>query len=451
MGDGSDIRFIENDWAPTLRVALGQGKHIRLMVPFIRHKCIQQLFEGVEPKSIQLITRFALSDFYSGVSDLDALTHLLDKGAEIKGIQNLHSKLYIFGGDQAVIGSANLTEAAFHRNKEFGVALSLPEQVAECAKYFDSMWADAGPVLTREQIITWREELAAYKKDHGAPSKIKLNDYGRNLIGRPQGPFFGKPAEDYPQYVVKFFALSTDRWSIGTSVREAVVDSGCYWACTYPEKLRPRNIQDGALVFMAFLTDDGDIRIFGQGLAQSYRDLVDDATPEDIQDRGWKAKWPRYIRVRNTHFFDGILGQGVSLKELRAVHGVFSFTRTAERFAAGEENINPANSIRQKPDVKLTPEAAAWLMAQLDSLYAKHGVINGVELQRERKTTQSGYLNRNDQLVLRRTDLPGNGSGQYIYLMECLKCGHLYGANGADIHERKCPECGNGALGLMWK
>ena len=45
---------------------------------------------------------------------------LLDAGASIRGIQNLHAKLYLFGTSRAIITSANLTEAALTRNQEFG-------------------------------------------------------------------------------------------------------------------------------------------------------------------------------------------------------------------------------------------------------------------------------------------------------------------------------------------
>jgi hypothetical protein len=65
-------------------------------------------------------------------------------------------------------------------------------------------------------------------------------------------------------------------------------------------------------------------------------------------------------------------------------------------------------------------------------------------------TTQPGYVNRNDQIVIRATDLPGNDFGQYIYVMRCNPCGFEYGVNGSDIFQRKCPECQGGAQGLTY-
>ena len=37
--------------------------------------------------------------------------------------------------------------------------------------------------------------------------------------------------------------------------------------------------------------------------------------------------------------------------------------------------------------------------------------------------------------------------GQTIYHLRCTHCGHDYGANGTDIHLRRCPSHQNGAKG----
>jgi Zn finger protein HypA/HybF involved in hydrogenase expression len=64
------------------------------------------------------------------------------------------------------------------------------------------------------------------------------------------------------------------------------------------------------------------------------------------------------------------------------------------------------------------------------------------------KTTQPGYVNRNRQVVIRNTGLPGTDYGQSVYQLGCSDCGHVYGANGSDIHLRLCPKCQGGALEL---
>jgi hypothetical protein len=67
------------------------------------------------------------------------------------------------------------------------------------------------------------------------------------------------------------------------------------------------------------------------------------------------------------------------------------------------------------------------------------------------KTTEPGYVNRNGQMNLGRTDPPRAGTdfNQYVYVLRCLECPRNYGVNGAAIFERKCPFHQGGAPGLQ--
>jgi len=60
------------------------------------------------------------------------------------------------------------------------------------------------------------------------------------------------------------------------------------------------------------------------------------------------------------------------------------------------------------------------------------------------KSTEAGYVNKNNQRNNGKTDIPGTGNGQWFYDMECLECGHKYHANGHDVWLRKCPKCQGG-------
>ncbi|MFA6012476.1 MAG: hypothetical protein WC799_20970 [Desulfobacteraceae bacterium] len=63
-----------------------------------------------------------------------------------------------------------------------------------------------------------------------------------------------------------------------------------------------------------------------------------------------------------------------------------------------------------------------------------------------------GFLNPNGQLCCGHCEVPGTDNNQYAYKTECTICGYVYGANGTDMHERKCPECQGGAMGIKyWK
>ncbi|ROU08747.1 hypothetical protein [Lysobacter enzymogenes] len=67
---------------------------------------------------------------------------------------------------------------------------------------------------------------------------------------------------------------------------------------------------------------------------------------------------------------------------------------------------------------------------------------------RSSPTTVPGYCNKNEQKVVRDTGLPGTDHMQRIYVLHCMKCSAEYGANGSDIHIRRCPHCDGGRPGL---
>jgi hypothetical protein len=63
-------------------------------------------------------------------------------------------------------------------------------------------------------------------------------------------------------------------------------------------------------------------------------------------------------------------------------------------------------------------------------------------------TTESGFVNPNGQVTIRNTELPATDHNQYVYQIACSHCGGIYGANGSDIFERKCPYCQVGRPGI---
>ena len=80
-------------------------------------------------------------------------------------------------------------------------------------------------------------------------------------------------------------------------------------------------------------------------------------------------------------------------------------------------------------------------------------------------TTKIDYVNKHDQMCLGHRGRRGNHctkteSGKCIwqtaYKMRCGSCGRVYGANGCDVWQRRCPrpkaECakGGGEAGIAY-
>jgi len=92
-------------------------------------------------------------------------------------------------------------------------------------------------------------------------------------------------------------------------------------------------------------------------------------------------------------------------------------------------------------------EKAEVLPCELDAAafdYENVGFGNG----KSRQTTEPAFINPYGQITIRNTRLPGTDHNQYVYQLGCSKCGHIYGANGSDLHERKCPMCQRGRPGI---
>ena len=66
------------------------------------------------------------------------------------------------------------------------------------------------------------------------------------------------------------------------------------------------------------------------------------------------------------------------------------------------------------------------------------------------KTTKIGFINRNNQRNNGTRGVTGTDYGQVAYKMSCLNhgCNHVYGANGTDVFQRKCPNCQGGNPGI---
>ena len=176
------FRFVDKKWGKEISDALHtNASDIRIICPFIKKNAIEQILEHSLNK-IQVITRFNLTDFAEGVSDITALRELLDAGADIRGIKNLHAKIYLFGDRRAIVTSANLTKAALERNHEFGLIAEDESLTEACRDYFDKLWNRAGKNLTSEQLGKWDKEVASYFHTRGQVSKGKeLEDFGADI------------------------------------------------------------------------------------------------------------------------------------------------------------------------------------------------------------------------------------------------------------------------------
>ena len=375
-------RVVHGNWAAELEAGLGRSSGVvRIICPYIKAGALDHILAS-KPAFLQVVTRYSLNDFATGVSDLAALRTLLDVGAAVRGICDLHAKAYIFGDQRAIITSANLTQAGLGHNHELGVVTEEAAAVKKCVAYFKTLWRSGGKDLIRQRIEAWERKVAAYQAGggHGARSP-GLPDFGavaavsHSLDGQTR-LIFAEPTQAF----VKFTGSAKDRRPASMSTRDSVEHSGCHRNLAYPKKKRPRSVGDGAVMFIARLTEEPAIRIYGRAIATKHQEGRDDATPNDIERRDWRKQWPHYVRVHHAQFVHGSLADGVSLHDLMKALGSDAFASTQRNRVKSTGNTNPRRAYLRQPAVELSREGFAWLNRHLQEAFDAHGTLSPEEL-----------------------------------------------------------------------
>lgn len=391
------LRLVDSAWGAELTDALrSDTSALRVICPFIKLRALESLL-ALSPRSIRVITRFSLNDFAAGVSDIASLQQLLSVGAQVRGVRHLHAKLYLFGDSRAVVTSANLTTAALDRNKEFGAVFDDAASVAACAAYFERLWLQAGADLDAHTLAGWDATVRRQLAMGARPADVRgLPDFGVVVPGvednatdaAPQGAAtesldLARAVCEAGQVFVKFLGTAKDREPLSFETLAEVKRAGCHWALAYPASQRPRIVRDGDLMFIARMTKEpNDMRIFGWAVGMEHQPGRDDATPDDVSVRPYKAQWSRYVRVHHARFVAGTLAHGVSLSDLIDALGPDAFATTQANAADedGDRNTDPRAAMRRKAAVRLSREGASWVTQRLEAAFALHGTIPQAQL-----------------------------------------------------------------------
>ena len=369
------IRLVDKGWDKELTEALrADASELRIICPFIKASAIESLL-SCQLGNIQVITRFNIVDFAEGVSDVAALQKLLGADARVRGIRNLHAKLYLFGVSRAIITSANLTRAALSRNHEFGMVAEDAEIIAECRTYFDNLWQRAGNDLRQDQVDAWDETVNGHRLRGGRFNHTAgLNDFGADA--GVVSPLVPTVVANASQAFVKFLGKADNRVHLSASTIDELRSGDCHWAVYYPTAKRPTSVRNGDVIFMGRLTrNPNDIRIFGRAMGMKYEPGRDDATTADIERRPWKEAWSRCIHVHHAEFVAGTMENGISLNDLMKVLSADSFASTQFNASQGKGNTNPRKAYSQQAAVKLSDEGRTWLGERLQVAFEAHGKI----------------------------------------------------------------------------
>jgi hypothetical protein len=371
------FRLVSDGWEKeVLDARRASPASLRIACPFIKAGTLKRILAAGKNKSIEVITRFDLNCFYEGVNDLEALEMLLDSRAKVRGINGLHAKLFLFGSNTAIGTSANVTDAGMRRNREFGFVSDDEDVVQYCDRYFAGLWDDAGKNLTRANLRDWKKVVAAAKRESGNGKKPRLPDYGTKGPNKTSLAARSPAKSHENQAFLKFLGDSGKRTPREWKIADIVAESGCNWACTYPTSQRPRQVEDGDIMYMARIAEPEDLLIFGYATGWRHREDEDVASPAEIKTRNWKKRFRNYVRVHDAHFIDAELGVGISMYQMLDELGPDAWRSTQDNVRKGKGNADPFASYLRKPGMQLTEQSRSWIQERLERLFRKYGEVD---------------------------------------------------------------------------
>lgn len=165
-------RFVQNQikdlpgYGAVITDALSQAGEARFAVAYVKENGVDMILEGVRGKPAKLLCSFDM-----GITQLSGISKLIENGVEVRvyksGVGTFHPKVWLFKTDKgwrALVGSANLTEAALVHNVEAGVLLDDEDIVAAAVMFFNYLWdADNSHPVTLKGVAQLQEQLGGRK------------------------------------------------------------------------------------------------------------------------------------------------------------------------------------------------------------------------------------------------------------------------------------------------
>ena len=389
----------------------GANRDIRIISPFLSVAMAQRLCDSIREKGLRctFITRFYIEDMVSKANSIDALELLLDTGADLYAVKGLHTKLYLFDHDQAIIGSANFTTGGFKSNIELSLAISEESDLlSELSGYFDNMEeklkaADNGRI-THEMI----------KKARSIYMDVYRSKQRTNMVSR-NGTMFGaaldrksefrdgsaiwseldacqgetdlvsdlfREFEKQEQIIysfniwLKFDGEADDRLMASDPFPMTDFDlpSGKVYLSNYPFKVG--SIKEGDEVYFAGLTTSKNGRnlpvIIGRGHLAGFTEK-NHVTDAMIAEYPWMNRFPWYVIISECDVLDAPLVEGIPLDEVWDALGSDTYLASFGR----HESI-PAVSHKhyQKAHIRLSGNAKQYIDKRLDTLFEQFGAIH---------------------------------------------------------------------------
>lgn len=177
------------------RLCASARTELIIVSPWIKKAAVDKYIVGQvgtrTPKYLVLM-RGDIADFLSGSSDISAVEQLLEMGADIRLVSNLHAKIYIVDRVRAIITSSNLTPSGFEDNVELGVFVEQSEEIARLIQTIQEWFNQSKPV-TDKWLLLMKGSLEEKSKEAKRLNKRRVHMYSSPANIRLKGKVITLP------------------------------------------------------------------------------------------------------------------------------------------------------------------------------------------------------------------------------------------------------------------
>ncbi|WP_303823018.1 phospholipase D-like domain-containing protein [Ruminococcus flavefaciens] len=389
---------------------------IRIMSPYLSKSLAENLCELVKEKRIecQFITRIYLEDLYVKANNIDAIELMVKSGIQVYALKFLHTKLYIFDDDRAVVGSANFTASGFKSNIELSLLAdgkteeqSL-ELISELKQYFDDTISKIQDGLVTDEMIS---KVRTDYKDIIIPQKKASQSTDFNYNTKMYGSVIENKKKTETEEEIKKEVLSAtkekdiineifssnepreqikydhviwmkqmgrgnDRIDCNSPYNPTIVDLNGekVMLSTYSEKKKPTTVADGDEIYLAALSQNSMEQnvpiIIGRGYLKKFSEQ-NRYKDEWLNEYPWLKEYPWYCIIENCEILDTIVKNGISMDIVWDELGSDTYESS---FGKCETIDKVATKHYQKAHIRLSGNAKMFIDEQFNNLAKQYGV-----------------------------------------------------------------------------
>lgn len=262
------MKILTTPWKKELfRLVKRSKQSIKITSPFVTYEVCEEMLTAKNNSSkLQMITAFRIMSVYSGLIDLAAIEKILANSGRVKTYPRLHSKIYIFDNQEAVITSANLTVGGLEKNFEYGIYVDDRTIVKTIVNDFDRLYRDdkTGEINQADLDIVKKilDHLPKYTPPHLPAINQKKPDEIPDVIETPLQPIL-RSLSPWTREVFK----CADQIPEEIFMLDDIYKFENYLRQLYPSN---RHIQDKIRQQLQSLRDIGLLEFLGEG---RYRKL----------------------------------------------------------------------------------------------------------------------------------------------------------------------------------